>query len=97
MDRLGRQVPEFWRQLRAAEVLLDEAAESFGEDAAIPEVRAIVVWLREELTGLHETLKTGFGQEVDLHEPDDADLDTMRKIAGWPKKPTDGQAINLRL
>ncbi len=88
LDRLKHQVADYWRQLRAAEILLDEGASEFGEDAALPEVRAIVVWLRQELTALHGKLKTEYLQETDLPEPTDEDLDTLRQIAGWPAEAT---------
>lgn len=88
LDRLQHQVAEYWRQMRAAEVLLGEAASEFGEDAALPEVRAIVVWLREELTALHGKLKTEYLRETDLPEPAEEGLDTMRQIARWPAEAT---------
>jgi hypothetical protein len=98
IDRLKRQLTEYWPQLRSVETLLVEAEGQFGEDAAIPEVRAIVVWLREELTALHGKLKTEYLQEHELPEPSGEDLDTMRKISGWPTRmPGAGLTMNVNV
>jgi hypothetical protein len=82
--RLERQIPEYWRELRCAEILLDQAASEFGEDAALPEVREIVVWLLQELIGLRDKLKQRRLREPTFTEPEEEDQERVRRIAHWP-------------
>lgn len=94
LDRLVRQVSQYWLELRAVEILLEAAAEEFGEDAAMPEVRGIVDWLRAELTVLHKTLKTTHRRETELPEPDEVHLERTRQVARWPEDAVVSLRIN---
>jgi hypothetical protein len=70
----------------AIESFLVEAAEAFdGEDPAIPEVRAILDWMRPELEELHAGLKDRYRMEVAVPELDPARLADIKKVARWPE------------
>lgn len=93
-DRLKRQVVEYWVDLSGIEMLVAEAAEEFGEDPALPEIRQIIDWMHQELVELHEKLKTSHGVEVVLPEPSEQRIATMRKLAHWP---TEAGAMNITI
>jgi hypothetical protein len=90
IDRLKDGWTDRYSEMLAIESFLIEAAEVFdGEDPAIPEVRAILDWMRPELIGLHEKLGTVYGEKFELPEPDDLMVEAIRRIARWPEQRTD--------
>jgi hypothetical protein len=84
VDRLKRQVVEYWVDLRGIEFLVGEAAEEFGEDSALPVVRQIIDWMRQELNELRDNLKTSHGVEIELPEPSDDRMAMLRELGHWP-------------
>ncbi len=90
VQRVKDRTIQYWLDLRAIEIVCAQAAEEFdGEDPAIPEVRAIVAWIRPELIGLHQKATTIYGQKFELAEPDDLRVEAIRRIARWPEQRTD--------
>ena len=70
---LKRQVPDYWRELRAAETLLDEAAEIFGEDPRYR--RSARSSLATRGTGLPpRDVEDGISARDRLNEPDEEEL-----------------------
>jgi hypothetical protein len=97
LDRLVRQIPDYWASLRCVEVLFDQAAAEFGEDAAIPELRATLDWLREQLTDLRQSLSNLRGRQVELPEPDEEQMETTRRIAYWPVTTAEPKVLSISL
>jgi hypothetical protein len=94
VDRLKRQVAEYWGDLRSIEMLVAEAIEEFGEDPALPEIRQIIDWMRRELNELRDMLKASYGVEVVLPEPSDDQIAILRQVGRWPLE-SHGLTINL--
>ncbi len=87
---LKRRLLQYWADMRAIEIVFAQAVEEFdGEDPAIPEVRAILAWMRPELIELHKKLGTVYGEKFELPEPDDLMVEAIRRIARWPEQRTD--------
>ncbi len=89
MERFSRDVREAlseatrdglvgkWRELLAVEAVVAETTEEFGgEDPLIPEVRSFLVGVRAQL----EDLRSSFGEEIELAEPDDEVVDRVRSL-----------------
>jgi hypothetical protein len=83
----------------AIESFLVEAAEAFdGEDPAIPEVRAILDWMRPELKEIHGALKGPYRMDVAVPKLDPARLADIKKVAHWPEaKPRTPESICIKL
>ena len=94
VDRLKHQVVEYWVDLRGIEMLVAEAAEEFGEDPALPELRGIIDWMRQELLELRDELKSSHREEIELTEPPEERMSTLRKLAHWP---TEAGAVNITI
>jgi hypothetical protein len=63
------------------------AADAFdGEDLAIPEVRAILDWMRPELEELHAGLEDRYRADVALPELDPGRLADIKKVARWTRQ-----------
>ena len=78
---LHEMVPARWRELRTAEVVLDEVAAEFdGEDPLHPHVRDALDEARQELEELVEKVQSRVGA-FSLPEPDEEELATLRKTA----------------
>jgi hypothetical protein len=93
-DRLKRQIVEYWVDLRGIEILIAEAAEEFGEDPALPEIRRIIDWMHQELLELRDQLKASHGKEIELPEPTEERIAMLRKLAQWPET---GAPISIAL
>lgn len=89
MERFARDVSEalseairdglvgIWRELLAVETVVAETTEEFGgEDPLIPEARSFLVGVRAQL----EDLRSSFGEEIELEEPDEEAIDLVRKL-----------------
>ncbi len=89
MERFVRDVSEalseairdglvgIWRELLAVEAVVAETTEEFGgEDPLIPEARSFLVGFRAQL----EDLRSSFGEEIELEEPDEEAIDLVRKL-----------------
>jgi hypothetical protein len=86
INRLKDGCIDRYSEMLAIESFLAEAAAVFeGEDPAIPEVRAILDWMRPELEEIHETLRVRYRLDVALPELDPERLDDIKKIARWPE------------
>lgn len=86
IDRLKDGWLDRYSEMLAIEVFLAEAAEAFdGEDPAIPEVRAILDWIRPELEELHAGLRNRYRVDVALPELEPARLADIKRIARWPE------------
>jgi hypothetical protein len=86
IDRLRDGWIDRYSEMLAIEAFLTEAAEAFdGEDPAIPEVRAILDWMRPELEELHATLRDRYRVDVALPELDPERLAVIQKVARWPE------------
>jgi len=94
VDRLKHQVVEYWVDLRGIEMLVAEAAEEFGEDPLVPEIRGIIDWMRQELLELRDELKSSHREEIELTEPPEERMSTLRKLAHWP---TEAGAVNITI
>lgn len=69
-----------WQELRAMELVLDEAAAEFGgEDVARPRLRNTLDTIRAMLVELHENT-TQLVEPFELPEPDDDDLEYVRAV-----------------
>lgn len=78
---LREMVPARWRELRTAEVVLEEVAAEFdGEDPLHPRVRDALDEARQELEELVEKVQRRVGA-FSLPEPDEEELATLRKTA----------------
>jgi hypothetical protein len=99
IDRLKRGLIDRYSEMLAIEAFLIEAAAAFdGEDPAIPEVRAILDWMRPELDEIHDTLGDRYQQDVALPELDPAWLDIIKKVARWPEaKLGIAESIHIKL
>lgn len=80
-DGLGTSVkegiPEYWRQLRASELVIAEVAREFdGEDPALPLLRGTLNWTREQLVDLHSATAS----DSTLPEPDEETLDRILQL-----------------
>jgi hypothetical protein len=86
IERLKGGLLQYWAEMLAIEEFLVEAAETFdGEDPAIPEVRAILDWMRPELEQLHATLRDLHRVDVALPGPNPERLTVIKKVARWPE------------
>jgi hypothetical protein len=86
INRLKDGCIDRYSEMLAIEAFLTEAAEAFdGEDPAIPEVRAILDWMRPELEELHATLRDRYRVDVALPELDPERLGVIKKVARWPE------------
>jgi hypothetical protein len=72
-------VLETWRQLRAAELLIDEIAEEFGEDPCVPDVRHVLDLGKEWVLELHKAAQRYAG-EFELAEPGDEQVEEVRTL-----------------
>jgi len=78
--RLRGDLAQRWKELRATEVVLEEAREEFGgEDAAHPELRQSLgeckLKVQESLEGMER-----FGLPVELEEPDQEPVEQVRGL-----------------
>lgn len=86
IDRLKDGWIDRYYEMLAIESFLVEAAEHFGgEDPAIPEVRAILDWMRPELEEIHDALRDRYRMDVALPELDPERLAVIKKVARWPE------------
>jgi hypothetical protein len=86
IDRLRDGWLDRYSEMLAIESFLAEASEAFdGEDPAIPEVRAILDWMRPELEEIHDTLRDRYRVDVALPELNEGRLADIKKIARWPE------------
>ena len=86
-----------YSEMLAIESFLVEAAEAFdGEDPALPEVRAILDWMRSELDEIHGTLRDRYRVDVALPELDPERLAVIKKVARWPEAKL-GIAESIRI
>jgi hypothetical protein len=86
IDRLKDGWLDRYSEMLAIEAFLVEAAEVFdGEDPAIPEVRAILDWMRPELEEIHDALRDRYRVDVALPELDPGRLADIKKVARWPE------------
>jgi hypothetical protein len=71
-------------------------AEAFDcEDPAIPEVRAILDWMRPELEGIHDTLRDLYRVDVPLPELNPERLAVIKKVARWPRQEIAASGLEL--
>jgi hypothetical protein len=97
INRLKDGCIDRYSEMLAIEAFLVEAAEVFdGEDPAIPEVRAILDWIRPELEEIHATLRDRYRVDVALPELDQERLAAIKKVARWPE-PELGMAESIRV
>jgi hypothetical protein len=56
-----------------------------GEARAIPEVRAILDWMRPELEEIHDALRDRYRMDAAVPELDPERLADIKKVARWPE------------
>jgi hypothetical protein len=79
-EMLREGVASHWRELRAVELVVAEAADAFGEDPALPDVREQLDHIRAELEQLAREAERFTGPFA-LEEPPEETLAMMRRLA----------------
>ncbi len=80
LESLKDGVETYWREMRAAQQVLAQAAEEFdGEDPLLPELRGVLDWVQRELEDLHEQAKRDI-EPLELPEPDEEVLARVRSL-----------------
>jgi hypothetical protein len=97
VDRMRRNLIDYYGEMQAIELLFVEAAEALdGEDPAIPEIRAILDWMRAELEELRGDLRDRHQVDIALPDLDPSRLATIKRIAHWPEKRV-GMAESIQI
>ena len=78
-------MPWCWQELRAAEMILGEVAEEFGEDPLVPAVRRTLDKTRQDLIELKPLLDS-LDVEVELPGPDEERVTFLRQR--WLRQET---------
>ena len=77
---LKEGVETYWREMRAAQRVLAQAAEEFdGEDPLLPKLRGVLDGIQKELEDLHEQAKRDI-EPLELAEPDEEVLARVRSL-----------------
>ena len=78
--RLRGDLVQRWKELRAAEIVLEEMREEFGgEDAAHPKLRQSLGECKLKVQELREGMER-FGLPVELEEPDQELVEQVRGL-----------------
>jgi hypothetical protein len=79
-EMLREGVTVRWQELRAVDVIVAEAADAFGEDPAVPDVREQLDHIRTELEKLAREVERFTGPFAP-EEPGEETVATMRRLA----------------
>ncbi len=80
LESLKEGLETYWREMRAAQRVLAEAAEEFdGEDPLLPKLRGVLDGVQKELEDLHEQAKRDI-EPLELPEPDEEVLARVRSL-----------------
>jgi hypothetical protein len=81
MQRVLRELlPGYWQDVRAAEIVADEIAAEFGEDALKPVLRSVLDRARDSLLELHRQVELLDDEAPELTEPDDEVVRAVRSL-----------------